>query len=396
MLAVEVTRPLSLRGPCEDRWMTRRRRGAGDVARGPAVAAALAVTTAVLALQGCGIVQDDGAARRERDDKKRERVLGDPHPRPSDVIDIAGAPSGIARSGDGSLLLTYEAEPVEDDEGPAASAWRLHAPDGRTVADGARHRDAEGTAERYIGVPDGFVRVPPGEGGEGGSLLDTRGKRHRITTSGTALGTRPGDVLLSESEPALLYRPATEVLAPVAHVPREAHRLALDEKGTAWSVDQPLSPDPNRVVWQRDGRTRGTAAVPEPCTADAVAARGGTAAVSLLRGESEAVRGLLVTPDGGAHWHTVTGGGVPWGHLKGGSESFTLEALSDGRLLVGEEGGRHWLADDRTGRAFHPLDTPVPFTRLTVQGATLHGIAEAREGAWVSRDAGSTWQHRPE
>ncbi|GAA2068384.1 hypothetical protein GCM10009801_16580 [Streptomyces albiaxialis] len=374
------------------------------------MAAATATIAAALALTACGTGDGNGGGGKggsEDREKLYERVLKDPHPSPADVIEAAGAPAAVARAGDGSLLLTYEANPVEDDEGPAASAWRLFSPSGRTVADGARHRDAESTGPRFAGVRDGFVRVPPGEGDSaGGWLLDTRGKRHKVTTSAAALGTRPGDVLLSESEPTLLYRPSTRTVAPVARVPRDAHRLAVDEKGTAWSLDQPLSDGQDRVVRQNAGRTRGSAPLPSPYTGGAVTARGGTVAVSLVRGGG--VRGLLVTDDDGAHWRTVTGGGVPWKRLTRGPQSFVLEALSDGRLLVGEEGGRAWLADDGTNRRFHPLKTPSPpdsFTTLTARGTTLYGIADTTtatyalaegEGLWTSRDAGRTWKrHAP-
>ncbi|MFG3257014.1 hypothetical protein [Streptomyces sp. NPDC048172] len=371
------------------------------MARGVALVGGIGISISVaLAACGTGDGEEGGSAARE---ERYERVLKDPHPSPADVIEAAGAPATVARAGDGSLLLTYDVDPVEDDEGPAASAWRLFSPSGRTVADGARHRDAEGgTGGRFVGLRDGFVHVPPGEDSSGGWLLDTRGKRHKVTTADAALGTRPGDVLLSESEPTLLYRPATRTIAPVAHVPRDAHRLAVDERGTAWSLDQPLSDDPNRVVRQRAGRTQGSAPLPRSYTGGAVAARGGTAAVSLVRGGG--VRGVLVTGDGGAHWRTVTGGGVPWKRFARGPESFVLEVLSDGRLLVGEEGGRAWLADDRTNRAFHPLKPPSPpasFTTLTAQGTTLYGIADtttatyglaAGEGLWTSRDGGGTWK----
>lgn len=78
-----------------------------------------------------------------------------------------------------------------------------------------------------------------------------------------------------------------------------------------------------------------------------------------------------------------------------------LEVLDDGRLLLGEEGGRYWLADDHTNSAFHQLKTPTAFTSLTVHGNTLYGIADATtatyslvkgEGLWISRDGGRAWR----
>ncbi len=354
-----------------------------------------AVASVLLALTACGPDDSDVGDR----EAKYKRVIEDPHPRPADVIEAAGAPAGVVRSGDGSLLLTYDAGNVEDDEGPAATAWRIVGPDGRTVAEHAEHADAEAARAAFRGVRGGFVRVPPGEGAEGAYALDVRGRRHKVVLSETPLRTRPGDILLAEPEPTLIYRPATRTVAPPAGVPDDAVRLAVDERGTAWSLEQPLTEEPNRVVRQRDGRTLGSTAVPKPYAGGTLTARGGTAALSLTRGED--VGGLLVTTDGGAHWRTVLSGGIAWRDLKRGPESLVLELLADGRLLVGEEGGRYWLADDAANRAFHELKTPAAFTSFTVDGTTLYGIADAAtatydlaegEGLWISRDGGREWR----
>lgn len=113
------------------------------------------------------------------------------------------------------------------------------------------------------------------------------------------------------------------------------------------------------------------------------------------------MRGLFVTTDDGEHWRTVLAGGVAWKDLKRGPESLTLEVLADGRLLVGEEDGRHWLASDRTNSAFRELRTPTTFTSLTTDGTTLYGIADATtatydlvkgEGLWISGDGGRGWR----
>ncbi|MDH6217965.1 hypothetical protein [Streptomyces pseudovenezuelae] len=361
----------------------------------------MAAASAALVLSACGTDGSGGSGHGGSGDReaKYKRVIEDPHPRPADVIEAAGAPTGVARAGDGSLLLTYDAGNVEDDEGPAATAWRIVGPDGRTVAEHAEHADAEAQPPAFKGVPGGFVRVPSGEPPEGAYALDVHGKRQKVVTTETPLRTRPGDILLAELEPTLLYRPATRTLAPPSGVPDDAVRVAVDERGTVWSLAQPLTEDPNSVVRQRDGRTLGSTAVPKPYAGGILVARGGTAALSLTQGEG--VRGLLVTTDDGEHWRTVLGGGIPWKDLKGGPESLVLELLTDGRLLVGEEGGRYWLADDRTAGAFHEVKTPAAFTSFAVDGTTLYGIADATtatydlvkgEGLWVSRDGGREWR----
>ena len=358
----------------------------------------VAAVSAALALAACGPSGSDDRGPGDREARYR-RVIEDPHPRPADVIEAAGAPTGVARADDGSLLLTFDAGNVEDDEGPAASAWRIVGPDGRTVAEHAEHGDAEAVRAEFRGVPGGFVRVPAGESADGAYALDVRGGRHTADITATPLRTRPGDILLAEPEPTLIYRPATRTVAPPAGVPDDAVRLAVDERGTVWSLDQSLTEAPDRVVRQRDGRSLGSTAVPRPYAGGALTARGGNAALSLL--QDDAARGLLVTTDAGGHWRTVLGGGVPWRELKRGPEFLVLELLADGRLLVGEEGGRYWLADDRGNSAFHELRTPATFTSFAVAGTTLYGIADATtatydlvkgEGLWISRDGGGAWR----
>ncbi|WP_262704123.1 MULTISPECIES: hypothetical protein [Streptomyces] len=371
-------------------WLGKRGRRTAGLRSAASAALALALTAC-----GTGGSGDGNSGDREA---KYRRVIEDPHPRPADVIEAAGAPADVARANDGSLLLAYEADNVEDDEGPAATAWRVVGPDGHTVAEHAEHADAEDPPPAFEGVREGFVRVPPGEGAEGAYVLDVRGKPHKAVITETPSRARPGDVLLTELEPTLIYRPATRTVAPPAGVPDSAIHFAVDERGTVWSLDQPLTEDPNRVIRQRDGHTLGSRAVPKPYTGGILAARGGTAALSLIRGEH--VRGLLLTTDGGEHWRTVLAGGIPWKDLKRDPESLVLESLADGRLLVGEEGGRYWLADDRANNAFHELKTPATFTSLTVDGTTLYGIADATtatydlvkgEGLWISRDGGREW-----
>ncbi|NEA63945.1 hypothetical protein [Streptomyces sp. SID12488] len=371
-------------------WLRKRR----------ARAIGLVAGTALALMTACG-TGGSGDGEPEGREAKYKRVIEDPHPRPADVIEMAGAPYGVVRADDGSLLLTYEADNVEDDEGPAATAWRIVDADGRTVAEHAEHANAEDVPPAFKGIGGGFVRVPrdEGEGADGAWSLDVHGKQHQTVLTETPLRTRAGDILLAELEPTLVYRPATRTVAPPAGVPDDAIRLAVDERGTVWSLDQPLTADPNRVVWQRGARTLGSVAVPKLYTGGVLAARGGTAALSLIRGEG--VRGLWLTTDDGANWRTVLAGGIGWKDLKGGPESLVLELLTDGRLLVGEEGGRYWLADDRTNSAFHELRTPVEFTSFTVDGTTLYGVADATtstydlvkgEGLWISRDGGRGWR----
>lgn len=360
--------------------------------------AAAVVSVMSLALTACA-QSDSGVGSGDRE-AAYKRVIKDPHPSPDAVIEAAGAPAGVARAGDGSLLLSYNARYIGDDEGPAAAAWRIVSPAGRTVAQRAWHANVEDQPDQYIGVRDGFVRWHrSSRGAESAYALDVRGKPHKVSASDRALGTRPGDIVLHEGMPARFYRPANRTVAAPAGAP-EYVDFALDERGSVWFVDQ--SRMPNRVVQQRDGRTLTSMPMPKPYTSGgAVTAAGGTTALALLRGGT--VRGLMVTADDGAHWRNLTGGGIPWQDLKRDLVFLVLRALPDGRLLVGEREGRYWLADDRSNRAFHQLKTPVPFTSFTVQGKTLYGIADATtatydlvkgEGLYASDDGGRTWRRQ--
>ncbi|MFD8567953.1 hypothetical protein [Streptomyces sp. NPDC059639] len=363
--------------------------------------AAAVVSVMSLALTACAQSDSrDGSGDRKAAYK---RVVKDPHPSPDAVIETAGAPAGVARAGDGSLLLSYIVRNIEDDEGPAAAAWRIVSPAGRTVAQQAWHTNVEDLPDQYIGVRDGFVRWHrSSRGAESASALDVRGKRHKVTLSDRALGTRPGDIVLHEGTSARFYRPANRTMAAPAGAPEHTD-FALDERGSVWFVDR--SRTPNRVVQQRDGRTLASMPMPKPYTfGDAVTAAGGTTALAMLRGgPNGTAQGLLVTADDGAHWRSLTGNGIPWQDLELESWSLVLQALPDGRLLVGEKGGRCWLADDRSNRAFHQLKTPVPFTSFTAQGLTLYGIADATkptydlvkgEGLYASDDGGRTWRRQ--
>ncbi|MFF4554412.1 hypothetical protein [Streptomyces sp. NPDC001422] len=365
------------------------------------------VSVMSLALTACaqsdsGVGSESGVGSGDRETAYK-RVINDPHPGPDAVIEAAGAPAGVARAGDGSLLLSYSVRYFGDDEGPAAAAWRIVSAAGRTVAQQAWHANVEDQPDQYIGVRDGFVRWHrSSRGAESAYALDVRGKRQKVTTSDRALGTRPGDIVLHEGTPNRIYRAANRTMAAPAGAP-EYVDFALDERGSVWFVDQ--SQAPNRVVQQRDGRTLTSTPIPKPYgNGGAVTAAGGTTALALLRGgPSGTVRGLMVTADDGAHWRNIAGGGIPWQDLKLESVSLVLRALPDGRLLVGEKGGRYWLADDRSNRAFHQPKTPVPFTSFTVQGKTLYGIADATkatydlvkgEGLYASDDSGHTWRRQ--
>ncbi|GGX81930.1 hypothetical protein GCM10010515_56980 [Streptomyces fructofermentans] len=140
--------------------------------------AAAVVSVMSLALTACA-QNDSGVGSGDRE-AAYKRVVNDPHASPDAVIEAAGAPAGVARAGDGSLLLSYNARSIGDDEGPAAAAWRIVSPAGRTVAQQAWHANVEDQPDQYIGVRDGFVRWH----------RSSRVRRARTRSTYAASGTR--------------------------------------------------------------------------------------------------------------------------------------------------------------------------------------------------------------
>ncbi|WP_327393018.1 hypothetical protein OG533_28905 [Streptomyces sp. NBC_01186] len=367
---------------------------------------ALAVPIALVALLGAGCAGGDGNVGRA---EKYRKVIEDPSPRARDVVRAAGAPAAVARAGDGSVLLTYAAQNVEDDEGPAAFAWRLFSPDGKKVAERAEHTRADAATRRFVGTADGFVAAPRGESAEGAYFLDARGTRHSVRTGDKPLGARRGDVLVSALEPTLVYRPSSRTLAPVAGLSDEALELAVDSRGVVWAAEQRLTASRDSVVSVRDGHTR-RHTLPERTSVPVVAADGGTAVFALARhgrgaGEAGRVDGLLISGDDGKSWRTLgSSRDLPLDRLKKDPAMASLGVLADGRVLAGQDGGPYWLADEGRNRSFHEVDGPVAFTSLTARARTLYGIADSAtpsygrvkgEGLWISRDGGRTWSRFP-
>jgi hypothetical protein len=353
------------------------------------LALGLAVLMA-LGVAGCGsespVLSD---ADRE---KKYNQVINDAKPSADDVIEIAGAPTGVARADDGSLLLSYNPSYLEDDEGPAAFAWRLYSPEGKPVAEHAVHSDAESYPGDFTGVEGGFVFNADSENGY---FLDVQGKRHKFKTKSTRRPTERGDAGIEGELGPIAYRPSTREVTPIAGVPNPYGDITVDDRGTAWLVDSPS------VVWSRDGRDE-TQRLPEGYNGHRVAANGGTAVVTLIPASDDGftakATALFVTSDSGATWKTVKDAAPPAIHKDG--ELLDLEVLADGRILV-SAGGRHsWLGSDSSNRTFRKLNHPAAFTSVRAFGDTLYAIADSKaatydfiegEGLWTSKNGGRSW-----
>ncbi|MGR3934877.1 hypothetical protein [Streptomyces sp. BRA346] len=372
--------------------------------RRTAPAAALVLASLLTpSLVSCGV--QTAADRKARYNK----VIEDGTPRAQDVIDIAGAPYEALRSDDGSMLLRYNATYVEDDEGPAANAWRLYGPDGDVIAEHAEHMDlVEGEFEDpgpFYAVPDGFVFLPSVKDG---FFLDVRGKRHPVRSSKKPLAFGRGDVLLGGGKK--LLRSSTHTVAPAAGVPstRGLTFTDLDERGVAWGVRQPDWSEPYRVTRREDGRPERSRDLPDRLLGKDIAARGGTAAVPLEKPigmDDTLFTGLFVTTDDGKSWRTLRNSErLPLDEFTKGLSEIEVQVLDDGRVLVQGDDATPLVADTPANRSFHKIKEPADLTSVFTLGNTLYGIADADapsydhvdgEGLWRSQDGGRTWNRFP-
>ncbi|MEU0844216.1 hypothetical protein ABZ370_32720 [Streptomyces sp. NPDC005962] len=366
-------------------------------------AALVLVSLLTPALASCGSPQT--AADRET---RYTRVIEDETPRARDVIDVAGAPYKALRSDDGSMLLRYNATSVEDDEGPAANAWRLYGPDGGIVAEHAEHMVAEDETDDpgpFYAVPDGFVFLPSVKDG---FFLDVRGERHAVRSSKKPLAFGRGDVLVDGRKK--LLRTSTHTVAPATGVPttRDLTFTDFDERGTAWGVRQPEGSEPYRVTRREDGRPQRSQELPDRLLGEDIDAHGGTAAVPLEKpiGRDDTLfSGLFVTTDDGKSWRTLRNSDqLPLNEFKPGLSEIEVRVLDDGRVLVEGDDATPLVADTPANRSFHKITEPADLTSVFPLGNTLYGIADSGipsydhidgEGLWRSQDGGRSWNRFP-
>ncbi|MFC5676561.1 hypothetical protein [Aeromicrobium endophyticum] len=318
-------------------------------------------------------------------------VLHDTGASADDVIAVAGSPSGVARAGDGSVLLTFS---IRDQEGgeEEKGAWRLMAPDGDVVRSGATR--AFSTPH---GFDDGFVVAAPDA-----EVPPTRIDLDGSTTSGgptqPPAPVRPGDILVTDVGLLTFYRPSDgsvhELPPPGRHSRSDAfERVAIDEDGTIWGVTDRAertarlvhSADGGRT-WETDALTLPTAGAP----GDLVTGHGVTL-LSLVAGMSDGIVGA-----------TIVDGGEPRPFAPDGLRLRALDhtktvVLPDGRLVLGEDdphGSAGWfVATTQANSAFEPLDVPEKTSSITSSGGALYAVAGPDDAGelWQSLDGGATW-----
>lgn len=201
-----------------------------------------------------------------------------------EIAEVAGAPRTVARSADGSLLLTYLVSDESDESAgyAYAVAWRLYDPAGKQVAEDASFYDEGKTGEEpgtsfastnglygtFHGVPGGFLREKPGAtaGPEDFEFLGADGKRRPLTSGREEVRSRKGDRPLLELPDAagpsprvhgLLYRPQTRTLAPLSKdFLRGTGAFGIDADGSAVAVRPVGEGERLEIVRLRDGDER--------------------------------------------------------------------------------------------------------------------------------------------
>ncbi len=354
------------------------------------------LAAAVLMTGACGAGGGSGTGTASRDDY--DDVLYDDGATADEIIDVAGAPFEVARSGDGSVLLSFA---IRDDEGGDAEkgAWRLLGPNGAVV----RSETVPAFGEVH-GLDDGFVLVE-GETDEPAIRIATDG----TTTSAGA--TRPfvpveaGDVLISDLEPATFYRPSDgsvhEMPPPPGATGRDDifQQLAIDDGGTIWGVTDWTTKTAPLVHSTDGGRTWSTEQVPMP------GGDGGPYGLVSSHGVTVLTFAeLMAEPQGDddiVDVRIATGGasrdfepqGLPVDELHYPG----IIVLPDGRLVVGEDdvtGAVGWfVATSPDNDAFERLELPAKTSTVTATGGALYASSWASDddSLWESRDDGETW-----
>lgn len=319
-------------------------------------------------------------------------VLDDAGASADDIIDVAGPPFAVARSGDGSLLLSFA---IRDEEGGEAQkgAWRVLGPDGSVV----RSARTPAYSEPH-GLADGFVLVP----------RDGAGPTIRIAGDGTSTPTgavqpatdvRAGDVLLTDYGLLTSYRPSDGSVHELPPPPASRagddvfEKIAVDDDGTVWGVTGWTDDEATLVHSADGGRTWRTdqVAMPKGAAAGSLLSSHGVTLLSFISGMSDKIVGATIV-DGGAPRPFA-----PDGLRLRGLDHVKTVVLPDGRLVLGEDdtrGPAGWfVATSAANDAFEPLDVPARTTSITATGGALYAVTTPSDsgGLWQSLDDGATW-----
>ncbi|WP_456696603.1 sialidase family protein [Aeromicrobium sp. P5_D10] len=350
-----------------------------------------AVLTALL-LSACG----NGSGAVSQDDYYD--VLYDDDATAAEIIEVAGAPFDIARSGDGSLLLSFSIRDTEGGE-MEKGAWRLLDAEGQVV-----RSETIATYGEPHGLDNGFVLVA-GESDSPPTRIAADGSTSSAGKTRPFVPVKAGDVLISDIEPALFYRPSDGTVHEMPRPPGARssddifQQLAIDDDGTVWGVTNWTDQTAPLVHSTDGGVTWKTEQVPMPGGDGGPHGLVASHGVTLLtfaelmaepQGDDNIVAARIAT---GGVSREFAPGGLPMDRLHYPG----IVVLPDGRLVIGENEVKNaagwWIAASPDNEDFVRLELPAEVTTITSTGDVLYAFSWPGENdvVWESVDDGATW-----
>lgn len=349
------------------------------------LALGVAVATVLLVGRATGLLPADFR------DTPYYEVLYDDGATPADVVEVAEAPEQLVVLDDGTEVRLYG---IRDQEGGEAQkavvqVRRRGAPpvdravppllDLTSVGDHAVLHSQEGVVTAVHA--DGSLReVTTSATGGDGSL--------RPAGAQAADGVEPGDVLVGNLERAYLYRPSDRSVheVPLEGVEPYTVPVVAVVGGRIWVADVD-DPDATTVRWSDDGRTWRSVEY---------ASAGPSAVVGSPDGRTVALVGVDSPEDGPAstgplHLVGRDGSARPVDPPDEGLAESAAAWTPDGRVLFGNGEDGWWRLDDD---GWTRLDVPGDAAALAPAGDRLFasGTRGPEDAAWVSDDAGESWE----
>lgn len=348
------------------------------------LALGVAAVVALLLARSIGLLPTDFR------DTPYYEVLYDDDATAAEVVEVAEAPEQVAMLDDGTEIRLYG---IRDQEGgdAAKAVVQVRRPGGEAVqrlvqpmleltgvGDHAVLHSQEGAVATVD--PDGSVQRLTRQEADANGLLVMRGARPED-------GIEPGDVLVGNVEKTYLYRPSDRSVhvVPRRGVQPQTVPYAGIVGGRVWFVDVD-DPKVTTVRWSDDARTWRSV---EYATAGAPQVVGSPDGQTVALAAVDSTKGPFVTRS----LHLVRGDGsvrdvpLPEDDLGESSAAWT----PDGRVLLGNSEEGWWRLD---GDDWTRLDVPGDASVLAPAGDRLYGFGTRgpADAAWVSDDAGGSWE----